>query len=419
MNSRERVQAAINHSQPDKLPIDFGSAPVTSIHSSCVADLRDYYGLEKRLVKVHEPFQMLGWLDEDLIEVLGIDTAGISPRGTLFGSPNGDWKEFTTPWGQEVLISGHLEISKDENGHYFVYPQGDRTVPPSGHLPQSGYYFDLITRQKGKLDTKNLNPQDNLEEFEELSQEDLDHFETQINEALKTNRAIVANLGIIPFVDVGLIQGPTLKHPKGIRNLTDWLIATVRQQDYLHEVFELQSDMAVKNLEKAFKVVGNNIDVLYLCGYDFGTQTSAFCSPETFDSLFAPYYRKVTGWIHEHTTWKIFKHTDGAIEPFISRFHDVGIDILNPIQWSAKNMDPQHIKDTYGKDLVFWGAGVDTQKTLPYGTPAEVRQQVLDMCEVFSEGGGYIFNSVHNLLPQSPVENLVAMFEAVKEFNGD
>jgi uroporphyrinogen-III decarboxylase len=218
---------------------------------------------------------------------------------------------------------------------------------------------------------------------------------------------------------VGLIQGPNLKYPKGIRSLTDWLIATVKQQDYLHEIFTRQSDLAIKNLEKVYMVAGNDIDVLYLCGYDFGTQTSTFCSPQTFDFLFAPYYKKVADWIHRHTTWKIFKHTDGAIEPFMSKFIEVGIDIINPVQWSAKNMEPQHLKDAYGKDLVFWGAGVDTQKTLPYGAPDEVREQVLKMCEIFSKGGGYIFSSVHNLLPQSPVENLIALFDAVKEFNGD
>jgi len=419
MNSRERVRKAINHEQPDKVPVDFGSAPVTSIHASCVAELREYYGLEKRPVKVHEPFQMLGWLDDDLMDVLGIDTVGISPRNTLFGVPNGDWKEFRTPWGQEVLISGHLEITEGRNGAFFVYPQGDRDVPPSGHMPSSGYYFDLITRQQDTIDSKNLNPEENLEEFGELGDEDLEYFKVQINNALRSECAIVANFGITPFVDVGLIQGPTLKHPKGIRNLTDWLIATVRQPDYLHEVFGRQSDLAISNLGKVFNVVGNNIDVLYLCGYDFGTQTSTFCSPQTFDSLFAPYYKKVTGWIHENTTWKIFKHTDGAIEPFMTKFIEAGIDILNPIQWRAKNMDPQRIKDTYGKDLVFWGAGVDTQKTIPYGTPKEVREQVLEMCAIFSQGGGYIFNSVHNLLPRSPVENIVAMFEGVKEFNGD
>ncbi|MDX1413649.1 MAG: uroporphyrinogen decarboxylase family protein [Candidatus Promineifilaceae bacterium] len=419
MNSRERLQKAINHEAPDKVPVDFGSAPVTSIHCSCVADLREYYGLEKKLITVYEPFQMLGWLDEDLIEVLGIDTVGISPRGTLFGVPNGDWKEFRTPWGQEVLISGHLEIEEGENGDFFVYPQGDRSVPPSGHMPKAGYYFDLITRQKGKIDPKTLDPADNLAEFEELSEEDLDYFEDQVQQALKTGRGIMANFGIIPFVDVGLIQGPTIKYPKGIRSLTDWLIATVKQQDYLHEVFTRQSDIALINLAKVYERVGNNIDVMYLCGYDFGTQTSTFCSPKTFDELFAPYYKKVTGWIHENTTWKTFKHTDGAIEPFISKFIDVGIDILNPVQWTASNMDPQHIKSTYGHDIAFWGAGVDTQKTLPYGTPEQVRTQVLEMCEIFAQGGGYIFNSVHNLLPQSPVENLVAMFDAVKEFNGD
>jgi len=418
MNSRERVRRAINHEAPDKVAVDFGSAPVTSIHASCVADLRDYYGLEKRPVTVHEPFQMLGQLDDDLMDVLGIDTIGISPLNNLFGVPNGDWKEFRTPWGQEVLISGHLGISEGSNGDFFVYPQGDREAPASGHMPKSGYYFDLITRQQGKLDTKNLHPEDNMEEFSELTDEDLDYFKTQIEEAAQSGRAIVANFGITPFIDVGLIQGPNLKYPKGIRSLTDWLIATVKQQDYLHEIFSRQSDLAIKNLGKVHQVVGNNIDVLYLCGYDFGTQNSTFCSPQTFDTLFAPYYKKVTGWIHEHTTWKIFKHTDGAIEPFMSKFIESGIDILNPIQWTAKGMEPRHLKDTYGKRVVFWGAGVDTQRTLPYGTPEEVRQQVLKMCSIFSEGGGFIFSSVHNLLPQSPVDNLVALFDAIREFNG-
>jgi hypothetical protein len=418
MNSRERLRKAINHEQPDRVPLDIGSAPVTSMHATCVADLRDYYGLEKRPVLVHEPFQMLGWIDEDLMEVLGIDTVGVSPRNTLFGSPNGDWKEFKTPWGQEVLISGNLVITEGSGGLY-IHPEGDLDAPPSGHMPSSGYYFDLITRQKGKLDKKNLNPDDNLEEFGRLSEADVAHLKAQVDHALTTGRGIVANLGITPFVDIGLIQGPSLKEPRGIRSLADWLVATVKLQDYLHEVFTRQSDLAIDNLQAVYDAVGNNIDVLYLCGYDFGTQVSTFCSIDTFRSLFMPYYQKVTGWVHDNTTWKVFKHTDGAIEPFMPSFIDAGIDILNPIQWTAKNMDPQHIKDTYGADLVFWGAGVDTQQTMPYGTPEEVRAQVLEMCSIFSPRGGYVFNSVHNLLPQTPVENLVAMFDAVKEFNGD
>lgn len=419
MNSRERVKTTINHKTPDKLPVDCGSAPVTSMHCTCVEALRDYYGLEKKPVTVHEPFQMLGWIDEDLVEVLGIDTIGISPRNNLFGVPNGNWREWRTPWGQEVLISGYLEFTEDDAGDVFVYPQGDRSVRPSGHMPASGYYFDLIDRSSGKLRHNVSNPEDQVEEFGELSDEDLAHFQSQIDAALPTGRAIVANLGIVPFVDIGLIQGPTLKEPKGIRNMTDWLMATIKYQDYLHAAFERQSDIALTNLKKAHDAIGENIDVLYLCGYDFGTQNSTFCSADTFHSLFAPYYRKVTGWVHDNTTWKVFKHTDGAIEPFMTLFADAGIDILNPIQWTAANMDPQHLKSTYNDRLAFWGAGTDTQKTMPYGTPDEVRIEALRMCEIFGAGGGYVYNSVHNLLPGSPVENLVAFFNAVKEYNGE
>jgi hypothetical protein len=414
---RARVLKALAHQTPDRLPVDFGSAPVTGIHCSCVAALRDHYGLEKRPVTVHEPFQMLGRLDEDLLDALGIDTVGIAPRLSLFGVPNGNWVEFKTPWGQEVLISGHLAIERDAAGDLFVHPQGDRTVPASGHMPKDGHYFDLIARAEEIQDWDRLNPDDNMAEFGELSDEDLRHFKTEVEAARRTGRAVVANLGVVPFVDVGLIQGPTLKRPRGIRTLTDWLMATVECPDHLHELFARQSDLAIRNLAKAHGVLGDSVDVLYLCGYDFGTQSSTFCSAQTFDSLFAPYYLKVTRWIHQHTPWKIFKHTDGAIEPFMTRFISAGFDILNPVQWTAKGMDARHIKRTYGRDLVFWGAGVDTQHTLPYGTPAQVRAEVLEKCAIFAEGGGYVFNSVHNLQPRTPVANLVALFDAVKEFN--
>ncbi len=332
--------------------------------------------------------------------------------------PNEDWRELRTPWGQEVLISGRLAISEDDRGDLFIHPAGDLDAPPSGHMPGSGYVFDLITRTPPDSSSEARDPEDNLEEFDALSVEDLGYLREQVDAAKKTGRAVVANLGIVPFVDIGIVQAPSLKHPKGIRDMAQLLVATLTEQDYLHEVFTRQSDLALRNLAAAYDVLGDDIDVLYLCGYDFGTQESLFCSLDTFDSLFAPYYRKVTGWIHTNTTWKIFKHTDGAIEPLMSRLADVGIDILNPIQWSAAGMDPEHLKTTYGKDLVFWGGGVDTQHTLPHAAPEEVREEVLQMCEIFSRDGGYVFNSVHNLVAKSPIDNLVAIFEAVKEFNG-
>jgi uroporphyrinogen-III decarboxylase len=135
---------------------------------------------------------------------------------------------------------------------------------------------------------------------------------------------------------------------------------------------------------------------------------------ETFNELWAPYYKAVTGWIHANTPWKVFKHSCGSVAKLIPAFLDCGFDILNPVQCSAARMDPVELKREYGDRIVFWGGGVDTQKTLPFGTPDEVREEVLRRREVFAPGGGFVFNTVHNIQARTPVENVVAMVEALR-----
>ena len=132
-----------------------------------------------------------------------------------------------------------------------------------------------------------------------------------------------------------------------------------------------------------------------------------------------PYYRRMNDWIHSHTGWKTFKHSCGAVDPLIPSFIESGFDILNPVQVSASGMDPEHLKKEYGKDIVFWGGGVDTQPTLMFGAPPDVRKQVLKLCEIFSRDGGFVFSAVHNIQGNVPIENVTAMLEALKDFNGD
>jgi uroporphyrinogen-III decarboxylase len=160
------------------------------------------------------------------------------------------------------------------------------------------------------------------------------------------------------------------------------------------------------------------MDVVWVCGTDFGTQTSTFCSLQTYEELYEPYYRKVNDWIHAHTAWKTFKHCCGAIENFMEALIESGFDIINPVQWNAAGMDPRRLKERYGERIVFWGGGVDTQRTLPFGSPEEVRRQVLSLCEIFAPGGGFVFNTVHNIQANTPVRNVVAMLDALDEFNG-
>ena len=398
--------------------MDFGSTAVTGVHASCVEQLREHYGLENRLVKICEPYQMLGEVEEDLAEVMGIDTVGVVPLNTLFGFPNENYKEFQTPWGQTVLVSEHFNTQVKPNGDVYIYPEGDMSVPPSGQMPSNGFFFDTIVRQP-EIDEDNLDPEDNLEEFGLISEEDLEHYRVELDRLEGTDRAIVATLGGMAFGDIALVPAPFLKHPKGIRDIAEWYMSTAARQEYIHDVFSIQCDYALKNLEKLNEVLGERIDVVFLCGTDFGTQTSTFCSPQTFSELWAPYYRQVNDWIHRNTGWKTFKHSCGAVETFMEHFIDVGFDIINPVQCSASGMEPRQLKEKYGERLVFWGGGIDTQKTMPFGTPEEVREQVLERCEIFSRDGGFVFDSIHNLQALSPVENMVAMIDAVKEFNGE
>lgn len=415
MTGREKLKAALAH-ENTTVPIDFGSSAVTGIHVSVVAELRDHYGLEKRPVKVNEPYQMLGQLDEDLKIAMGIDVDGIYPPATMFGFRLEGWKEWRTPWGQDVLVSAGFTTAQ-QGSDTVIYPEGDSSVPPSGKMPESGYFFDSIVRQE-PIDEETLNPEDNLEEFKPISDEDLAYYSRAFEELDGSSRGRIANFGGTALGDIALVPGPFMKHPKGIRDVTEWYVSTVTRQDYLHTVFEKQTDVALENLAKLHDLVGDRIEAIFLCGTDFGTQSSLFCSEETFVELYGPHYRKQTDWIHENTGWKVFKHTCGAIVPLIERFIEVGFDILNPVQCSAAGMDPAHLKKTFGDRVVFWGGGVDTQKTLPFGTPEEVEQEVLLRLETFAPGGGFVFDAIHNIQAKTPVKNIIAMIDAVKRFNG-
>lgn len=417
MTSRERVIAAVNHREPDLIPMDFGSTAVTGIHVSCVASLRDYFGLEKRPVKVHEPYQMLGFVDDDLQKAMGLDVDGFYRRKTIFGFPIGNWKEWRTPQGLEVLVPGEFNTAVDQQGYILIYPEGDRSAPPSGRMPKGGYFFDTIVRQE-PIDDDHLNVEDNLEEFSLLTGEEIAEIAADLREVGRSGRAVMASLGGTAFGDIALVPAPFLKKPKGIRDISEWYLSTRARRDYIHQIFSRQCEIALANLAKIATVAGNAIDAVFICGTDFGTQTSAFCSEATFRDLYYPYYKQVNGWIHAHTPWKTFKHSCGSVRRFVPAMIEAGFDILNPVQCSATGMDAQELKSEYGSRLVFWGGGIDTQKVLPFGTPDEVRKQVLDRCRIFGQGGGFVFNTVHNIQACTPVENIVAMLDAVHDFSG-
>lgn len=416
MTGKERIRTVLDHKEADRVAMDFGSTPVSGMHCRIVEALRRHYGLDDHPVYVHEAGQMLGYIEDDLAEALGIDTIGCFSPNNAIGVPNRDWKEYRMPWGQVVMLPARMADSfTEKNGGLYTYPEGDNTLPPSGYMPEGGYFFDSIERQNGEIDDDNLNVEDNLQEFGEVDDATLEYWKTTVNRAAESGRAVVAGFGGMALGDVARIISMAIREPRGIRSVAEWYMSTVCRPDYIKEMFDRISALAVRNLEKIHDVVGEKVDVVYVCGADFGTQTSQFLSVDTFRELYLPYYKRMNDWIHGNTTWKTFKHSCGAVYPLMDSFIDAGFDIINPVQIAAAGMDPQKLKDEFGSRITFWGGGINTQKTLPFGTPAEIREEVFRLCDIFSKDGGFVLNSIHNIQANVPVENVVALMEAIKE----
>lgn len=417
MNSRERVLAAINHREPDKVPMDLGGCGQTGINASSLYQLRKILGLPLHPLKICEPYQLLGEVELDMLEKIGADVVPLWNRGTMFGNSGAVTKPWNMPDGTPVLMNEDFEYDVDEKGNTFVYPCGDRTAPYSAHMPQGGSFFDGIDRA-GEYDEDNLTPiEDYRESYQVKTEEDCIHWEKESRRLYdNSDFAVMGVLGGMGLGDAAEIPGPFLKHPKGIRSMEDWLMAHVLYPEYIEEVFQMQTEVMLKNLELYRQAVGDRIQTIWVSGTDFGTQNSLMQSADVFRKLYKPYYKKVNDWIHQNTNWKTFYHSCGAVADLIPDFIDMGVDILNPVQCSAKGMEAKFLKETYGEKIVFWGGGIDTQATLPRGTAQEVYDQVTERLEIFSRGGGYVFAAIHNIVANVPAENMAAMYEALRDF---
>jgi hypothetical protein len=415
MNSRERVAAVLDHEKPDRLVVDLGGMHCSGAHVSVVYGMRQALGLDPpgTPVKIRDCYQMAGEIDLALIEALRLDILMVPSLNTMFGFPNADWKPWTTFEGTPVLVPGLFNIQPDAKGDILQYPDGDATAAPSGRMPKGGFYHDAIVRQQ-PIDESKLNPEDNLQEFGPIGEDELrfladgvDHYYAH------TDLALTIGVPGAAFGDIALVPAPWLKDPRGIRDIEEWYISTVTRKDYLTEVFARQAEICTENIKSIYQAVGDKVQLASLDGTDFATQESLFCSPDTYAELYLPHAKKVNDFIHEHTAWKTVKHCCGACAPMIPKFIEAGYDVLNPVQCSAAGMEPEKLVDEFGADIVFWGGGVDTQKTLPFGTPDEVRRQVRERVEILSRKHGFIFNAIHVIQCNTPIENVLAMFEAV------
>ncbi|MCB1129154.1 MAG: methyltransferase, partial [Verrucomicrobiae bacterium] len=278
-----------------------------------------------------------------------------------------------------------------------MHPEGDTTLGPSGHMPESGYFFDAVIRQD-PIDDDHLDPADNTEEFALLGEEDLAFYRAK--KAWFEARADKGSILVIPgtaFGDIALVPAPWLKHPRGIRDVSEWYISTKLRRDHVWKIFERQCELALENVRTLIDLFGDTIQVGLITGTDFGTQRGPFISVDAYRDLYQPFHRQINDLIHRRSNWKTFIHSCGSVYALIPDFIEAGFDVLNPVQCSAADMDPARLKQEFGRDLTFWGGGVDTQQTMAFGTPDAVYREVRERIDIFNRDGGYVFDAIHNV----------------------
>ena len=418
MLPRERIQKTLNHIEPDRIPLDFGASPVSGIHVQMVYRLRQALGLDApgTPVKIIEPYQNLGEIKPDLMDAIGIDVVNLRPRKSLFGFEFEGWKDWISFDGTPVLVPAGYNIEPASDGNIYMYPEGDQSVGPSAVLLKGGWHFEATNRQLPIPADDQEIIEGNLEEFGIISDEDLEYYKIESERLYcETDKAILANFGGTSFGNVGLLPGIQLREAKGIRDVEEWYISLISRPDVIYQIFEKQCELGLENFKRVYGAVGDRISIVQITGTDFGAQNGLLVSPRTYRNLFKPFHKILCDWIHENTSWKIFIHTDGDVMALIPDFIEAGFDILNPVQTNIPNMNPIQLKQKFGELITFWGAGIDTQYTLPFGSQEECRQEVINKVRTLGPGGGFVFGAVHNVQPLVPVENLLTVIQTLRE----
>jgi hypothetical protein len=414
MRSRERVRAALEHRTPDRVPVDIGGTDITGIHVSPYLKLRAALGLPPSVPRAYDTFQMLAEIEEDLRQAIGADVVGLALPYTVFGYRNAEWKPFRMPDGTEVLVSGHFVADPQPDGSLVQYPRGDRNFPPSGRMAADGYYFDVLYRQL-PFDEATLDAKRWVEEtYAPCREEDLRYLEERSRWLSEhTDCAIVADLNPGGFGGFVALVAPHVPRPSGLRNPEEFWMSYLSRASHIQDIFSHQYELQMKNLRMYAQALGERIDVIVMSKTDLGTQSGPIIDPETYRQLFKPLHRKMNDWVHENTSWKTFFHTCGDVSLLLQDFVEAGLDVLNPVQISAANMEPSRLKEAYGDKLVFWGGGISTQTTLAFGSPAQVEEEAGRNFEAFGRQGGFVFAPDQNIQPTVPTANLLALLRAL------
>lgn len=406
MNSRDRLLLALNHKQPDKVPVDLGSATVTGISAIAYNNLKKHLGIEKP-TRVFDVVQQLASVDMEIIDLFGVDALDIN----RLSAETGEWYDVELQDGVKAQLPGWYRPVKDIDGSWYTV-DNDGTML-SRRASGAAFYDQMYFPYENGYPEK---PDDLNKALKKISWVVHSHAsnlnagelrEKLINLKESTGKALVMSGGV-KLLELGFF----------IRRMDNFLMDLMTDDPKLSEMLDILVDMHLAGLEKKCKSLGDIVDVIRF-GDDLGMTSGPFMDLDTFRKHFKPRYKILCDYVKKTTGMKIFMHSCGSVRQFIPDFIDVGIDILNPVQTNCYDMDPVSLKKEFGRDIVFWGGGVDTASVLNRATPEEVRKNVLKRCEIFSKDGGFVFAPIHNILSEVPPQNIIAAYNAVREFNGD
>lgn len=407
MTSQERVLASLNHRQPDRVPIDLSAHRSSGIAAIAYPKVRAALGLEPRTVYVYDPVQQLAIIDEDVLERFGIDVTEI---GRAFCHEEKWWTDWTLPDGTPCKMP--VWAKPERNGSEWV------VRAPKGHImarmPEWSVTFDQAWWPF-------LDGEEDFSKIEELLKEHMwpgmpsppgpsisgpEELTGPVSTMRKkTQRAIIGGFG-----------GNLLEMGQFHYRMDNFLMLLAGEPKRAHGFLDALVEIYMRKLERFLAAVGPYIDIIGF-GDDLGSQNRTQISPQMYREFFKPRHAMMWARAKQLANVKVMLHSCGAVRPLLPDLIDAGLDAINPVQISCRGMEAEGLKRDFGKDLCFWGGGCDTQHMLPNGTPAQIREHVLHQCEVMAPGGGFVFQQVHNIMANVPAENIIAMYDAVREFN--
>jgi uroporphyrinogen decarboxylase len=411
MNSRQRIRTILNHKEADRVPIDLGAMRSTGISTIAYNSLQKKLGI-KHLPKMYDFIQQLSYPEKEILEKFKVD---VIDAGQAFLTENNDWREWILDDGSKCVIPKYLKVEVESNKDVIIKNEKGIIL---GKKPKSSLYIDQVYWPMGNLSEipKEINKEILLDNIwlkvpappwylDIKNRIDYKTFKEKIKKFYqKTDYAIMLSMGCKLF-ETGV----------ALRRMDGFLVDIMIDKKGTERLLDVLIESNLEILDIVLKEVSMYIDILEF-GDDLGTQQGSFFSPELFKSIFKPRYKKMWDFIHEKSDCKVFLHSDGSLYEFIPDLIDAGLDILNPVQTNAANMEPKKLKKEFGKDLTFWGGGCDTNDILPHKSPKEIREDVKKRIEIFMPGGGFVFNQIHNILADVPPENIIAMLEAAYKY---